>query len=447
MRVTDSLCRLSVQADDDESSTVDLALPSETQVGLLMPSIVDMVHRDTIVPTEVRRWLLSRVGGQLVDESTTLNENDVRDGDLLLLTTTQPPTPEWVEGDSCHKVARVAYESRKPEVRVVAAVACLCGAAISVTGLVWSGTVSHTVGHLVTGAAMATAAAVGAVVVRRAHPDPLPCVALSVIAVAAAAGVGFLAVPAGPSGANALLAAAAGFSMSILLLRVTGCGTVCLTAISAFTATVAATATGGVILMLSTAATGAALASLSLGVLGAAARLSIAAAGLAPAMPADDDRAVDARAIVAHQTLTGLVVGSSASSALGAALVASGLLHEGTSRLSAVAFAAVVGLVLLLRARTHVGSIRQTALGAGGMISVTAGFAVVMVSTPGQAHWVSLVAAAAGVAALGRVVGLTVSPIAHRAVDLLDYLALASVVPLACWVGDLYGLVRGMSLR
>jgi hypothetical protein len=38
------------------------------------------------------------------------------------------------------------------------------------------------------------------------------------------------------------------------------------------------------------------------------------------------------------------------------------------------------------------------------------------------------------------------SPVARRCVELLEYGALVAVVPVACWVADLFGLVRGLSL-
>jgi hypothetical protein len=38
------------------------------------------------------------------------------------------------------------------------------------------------------------------------------------------------------------------------------------------------------------------------------------------------------------------------------------------------------------------------------------------------------------------------NPLAHRAVEVLEYLALAAVVPLACWVSGLFASVRGLSL-
>jgi hypothetical protein len=43
-------------------------------------------------------------------------------------------------------------------------------------------------------------------------------------------------------------------------------------------------------------------------------------------------------------------------------------------------------------------------------------------------------------------VGEWLSPVVRRGIEVVDYLALAAVVPLACWVGGLFGFVRGLSL-
>jgi type VII secretion integral membrane protein EccD len=437
--VNDSLCRLTVQSgEDDGSFAVDLALPSDADVGLLMPSIVDLVHHDTT--NDARRWRLSRIGGSLLDESTTLRDNDVRDGELLLLTAVAPPVPRWVGRDPCHVVANADDGSHPRALRVIAIVACLCVAGIGAAALMWSGVTLRAAGHLITGGLLAAVVAVGAVVARRSLHDELPCVALSVIAVVYAAVTGFIAVPAAPSAANGLLAAAAGLSMAALLLRLTGCGTVCLIAVTSSSALAAATAAVGVVWTLPTEAMGAALAILSLGALGLAARLSIMIAGLSSA---DVD---DAQAILANQTLTGLVIGSSGAAPLGTVLVACGRLDDGGSRLSAAVFTAVVGLVLLLRARTHSGLARRIALASGGLVSITVGLAVTVVSAPAHAHWMTVLAVVAGAGSLGSSLGLTLSPVLRRAIEVLEYLALAAVMPLACWVVGLYGLVRGSSL-
>jgi hypothetical protein len=68
---------------------------------------------------------------------------------------------------------------------------------------------------------------------------------------------------------------------------------------------------------------------------------------------------------------------------------------------------------------------------------------------PQHAQWVCAVTAALGVAVLllGFIApAATFSPVAHRAVELFEYLALAAVAPLACWVCGLYAAVRGLSL-
>ena len=63
-------------------------------------------------------------------------------------------------------------------------------------------------------------------------------------------------------------------------------------------------------------------------------------------------------------------------------------------------------------------------------------------SEPGQAFWATLRHCCRRLRALGRLFGYTVSPVVRRAVEVVEYLALAAVVPLACWVVGLYGLVR-----
>lgn len=444
----DPLCRLSIQHGPH---TVDLALPRETPVGALLPSIVDILQRGGVALDAGLGWHLSRVGRERLDSVASLHDNAIRDGELLLLTTTPTPAPEWVHDDPWHAVVDTADTGGAPT-RVIATAACLCVVVLGATGLVWSGVVTDATSHLITGATIASAVAIGAVAVRRAHPDPVLCVTLSVIAVLFAAAAGFLAVPAGPSTANALLATAIACSVSTVLLRVTRCGSVCLTPIATFTALTSVACACGVVWTIPVATSGATLATLSLGVLGVSARLSIAAAGLTPAIPNTDDPEGDGpasetpRAVTVHNTLTGLVIGSASAATLGAALVASDLVGEGRMWPMGAAFAVVVGLVMVLRARVHIDMCRRIALVVGGMAATAAGVALVVVSAPGQANWVCLLATAVGLSMLGGKFGATVNPLVRRAVEVSEYLALAAVVPLACWVGGLYGLIRGVSL-
>jgi hypothetical protein len=38
------------------------------------------------------------------------------------------------------------------------------------------------------------------------------------------------------------------------------------------------------------------------------------------------------------------------------------------------------------------------------------------------------------------------SPFARRGIEVVDYVSLVAVLPLACWISDLFGIVRGLSL-
>jgi type VII secretion integral membrane protein EccD len=431
---------------------VDLALPRETPVGLLLPSIVDLVHGGTVAVDEGRQWQLSRVGEQWLDTATSLHDNAIRDGDLLLLTTAVIPAPVRTEDDPWRNVIDAANTDRVPA-RAATISASLCAALLSASALLWSGVVADATGHVLTGVAVAGAAAIGALAVRRARPDPILCVTLSVFAVVFAAVAGFLAVPGDPSTANLLLAAAVALTTSIVLLRVTRCGAICLTAL-ATVATLTGTASAcGVAWTLPLGTTGSVLAALSLGALGLAARFVIAAAGLAPAPASSDQREGDdpvvdtTRAVAAHHALTGLVIGSAGAATVGALLVVSGCVRNGSSWPTGAIFAAIVGLVVVLRARSHVDVLRCTALVVGGMTAVLAAAALTVVSAPGQANWVCALGAAIGLCMAADLPGATANPLARRAVDVVEYLALAAVVPLACWVGGLYGLIRGLSLQ
>jgi type VII secretion integral membrane protein EccD len=443
----DPLCRLSIQHG---THTVDLALPSETPVGLLLPSIVDLVHGGAVAVAEGRQWYLSRVGERGLDAATSLHDNAIRDGDLLLLTTSVIPAPVRIEDDPWRTVIEAPDSDRVPA-RAATISASLCAAVLGASALLWSGTVTHATGHVVTGVAVAGAAAIGAFATRRARPDPILCVALSVIAVVFAAVSGFLAVPGGPSMANPLLAAAVALTASVVLLRVTRCGAICLTALATVAALMCAASVCGVAWTLPLTTAGAALAVLSLGTLGSAARLSIAAAGLTPALASPDQREGDdpaletTRAVAAHHTLTGLVIGAAGAATVGAVLVVSA--HDGRPWPNSAIFAAVVGMVMVLRARTHVDMFRRTTLVVGGMSAIVAGGALIVVSAPGQANWVCVLGAAIGLSMMGDLLGATANPLARRAVDVVEYLALAAVVPLACWVSGLYGLIRGLSLQ
>jgi type VII secretion integral membrane protein EccD len=436
--MSDSLCRLTVAACTDEAHcAVDLALPADMHIGQLLPQIVDLVHRDA-GPVTGRDWRLSMLGDRAMDESTTLHDNGVRDGDLLLLTTSEPPVAERVDCDPCHAMAARDPAADGPALRVLPGLCCVALGGFGAAALAWPSTRNSTTSHIVIGALVAVAAGVGAAVVRRLQDDPLMCLPLSLVAVLHAGAVGFPSVPPGSPASGLLLTSAAMFSTAILLLRVTGCGRTCLTAIATVNALLGVIAAAGVSSGLQLNAGGAALVVLSLATLGFAPRLSIMLSGATPDAAPDVGRC--------HRTLTGLVVGASVAAGTGAAAVAVDEIRDAGPALRATTFSAVVALVLLLRIRTHVEPCRRVGLAIAALGTGIAGFTTAAVGEPAHAPAISVLAAAAGATALGCLLKPTVSPLVLRTTEVVEYLAIAAVVPIACWVGGIYGWAREMNL-
>src|SRR6476660_8815567 len=90
------LCRVTVRTCRFGTSTaVDLTLPTSPELGEILSAIVDLVgvgHETADgVPERLR---LARVDGSALDESVSLLENGIRDGDVLLLAAEPIPRPE-----------------------------------------------------------------------------------------------------------------------------------------------------------------------------------------------------------------------------------------------------------------------------------------------------------------------------------------------------------------
>ena len=223
------LCRVTVQTHrNDRSVAVDLALPTRTEFAELLPCVVDIVGGGSLDPTDgvSRHWTMSRLDGSVLDDSMTLHENGVRNGEILLLTTTQAQIPEAAFDDLCHSVITASASADRDDQmsRRMGAVACLCAAGLAAIVFVWSG-VSPTNHYAIIAAMVAVAATVGSIVAGRVGPEPLPSLILGVTATAFAAVTGFLAVPDGPAPPNLFLAAAVCAAVSIVLLHVTSRGT------------------------------------------------------------------------------------------------------------------------------------------------------------------------------------------------------------------------------
>ena len=426
-------------SDAERSGTVDVSLPAALTVGELLPWIVDALDAGDGTP---RRWRLTLLGGHLLEESATVAHNDVRDGDLLVLTgTDDQPDPAPTE------IALLTGPPADGDPAGVRILGCLWTAGLGCAALVWAGLDRHGVERwaatalaTVTGAAVAMAAP-------RLGVSTIAGTALNIMAVGLAAVLGFLAVPAGPAAANLFLAAVAAGSLATIVIRVSQSGIEIVLAMVVIAAQVAITTGIAVTWPVSPTGMGAMLSGLGIGLLSLAPRLSIALAGLTPDLPGTrlgdvPDRRDDAdvRAHRAHRYLVGMVVGCSATAAAGTGIITA----AGLPRIAFVeiCFTAAVALALLLRSRSFARIRCRIALIIAGFLALTATFTQITVAAPGSGGWVGVAAVGVGIA-IGWPVTVD-TPLTARLADALECALLAAVLPLACWLTGAFDLAAGL---
>jgi len=454
----EALRRVSVQAD---SIYVDLVLSAVVPIGSLIPPIVDALaaqrgHRAQ--PVAVRHQL-SLLGETPLDSSKTLAQLGIRDGTVLMLTSsstvlTPPRFDDIAEAVSLSLSATVRPLTRQAA-RLIAGV--VAGGLAGTTAAVLIRTAfdisdARRTGCTAVAAAVALIALPAAVVAYRMLRDATAALMLGLTACGFAALAGLLAVPGEIGAPNALLATTA-TATTAAAMRITGCCTTVFTALASFAivetgATVIGTVTG-----MPLQALGAASAAISLILIEVSAPVSIILAGLSSHVTseheesASDPDRLGARAIRANSWLTSLVAAFSAVAALGAIGAAAGSSVDQPSL--GLWFAAITGGVLLLRARSHRDMTRSVQLVVAGTITLSATFVTAAIAYPSRTPYLaaaSLMLAAAALC-LGFVIRtMTFSPIGRRSVDLLEYLALAVIVPLACWICGAYSAARGMNL-
>ncbi|KAA0098623.1 type VII secretion integral membrane protein EccD [Mycolicibacterium sp. P1-18] len=410
-----SVSKVCVQAErDGDPVAVDLVLPSGTVLAELLPTIVELVGVPPPPDGTVRRWRLQRVCGTHVDESLSLSDNDVRDGELLILDADASPelgpvryaTPQQVAGST---PVAASFDTWLPGAVTVLATTL---AAVTLAGTAGS---AASITHAVVCAVAAAATLVAAVVTGYPTTSCLGVVALC-------GATGFLVVPSDPSPPNVFLAAAAALSTALLMLRLSGRRATGLIAAAALSSLVAAVTVAAMPLTV----VGAALSTAAIALLAVAPRLSMLAAGLGAENPRGD---LAASAASGHAVLGGLVTGSAAGAAAGAVVTAA------AGPAGAAVFASLVGTVLVLRARTYVDADRRISLLASGLVVYLAGSWALVSSRPQSVVAVACLWMAVGLVAARRPGR---APVVSRMLDRLEYGALVAVVPVACWVGGAY---------
>jgi type VII secretion integral membrane protein EccD len=428
---------------------VDVALPDSVPLAELLPELLQ--HAGAGLADDGERhggWLLRRADGTTLSAATGLAGQGVHDGAVLHLV---PARATWPELEFDDVVEAIAAGARRQGVAwspaATRATALAAGGAGLAVGLVaavrWDVPLAAAV--------VAVALVVAGSVASRAYGDSLVGATLAAFGLPFAAVVGWLGAPDPATAAGRTLIGAVALLLTSLVAAV---GVAHL--LRLFVAGATAGLLGAAAALLATVTRPAAAAAIALAVLVAGvAGLPLLAIRLGklpmPVVALPGDLAASGRGLGAapdrsrvftavartDEVLTGML--------LGCAIVVGGasLVLARSGDVSGLILVAVAATALLLRARIFV-TVRQRLplIGAG-----LAGFVLLALFAPGGAvgglALVTFVSAAALVVALAgaRAATQPTSPYLGRAADLLDVLCVISVVPLACAVLGLYGLL------
>ncbi|MEU7631950.1 type VII secretion integral membrane protein EccD [Nocardia sp. NPDC049220] len=466
------LARVTILA---KHTQVDMAIPVDVPVALVIPSVVDMVAQHSRANDfdndgerfEPAEWVLARIGHPPFSNSLSLGEHGVRDGELLMLESASHTAPTPLFDDIMYNVAIADinhYRSWTPKLaRITGSVLAAVTMIVGCLGLLLSPE-SLPIG---VGGSIALAVAillvVAAMVLSRMYDDTDTALALGGCALPAAFSAGMLYVPDHYGWAHILLGSVLAGATAALAWRVTGVGLALFIGATALATYAVPAALIGLLTDQPERAIGAGAAALGLGGLALAPRVSMLLAKLPlPPVPSpgtpidpteddpDDHRALPTMDVLrmkserARKYLAGLVAATTLVTAIGA-LSATEPTAAGP-HWPGVALASVCAVVLMFRSRTYAGAEQAVVLIAGGsaialIMLVGGGFVLAQPLTVFGAAMVGLIAALI----LGIVVpNQSATPPMRRGVELLEYGFVAAVLPLAFWVADLYSLVRGL---
>ncbi|TDV47165.1 type VII secretion integral membrane protein EccD [Actinophytocola oryzae] len=444
---------------------IDVALPAGVAVADLLPMLLEMAKEAT--PDGGARhggWCLAKLGESPLDPSRTLASLGVVDGELLQLRKRAENPPPPLYDDVVDAIAESTPDSYRPwtkqtanRIGYIAGTLALVLAAVAVlmTGPLFGGDALPAA--IAAGAAAIVCVAVGATIARGYQAKTAG------VLIAAAGGLpmafvaGLYIVPGATGRAGLLLACALVLIVSSASIMLIGAGvTVFVAAGSAGLIGVIAFAIGTLIAH-PAPGIAAGTAAVSLAALSMLPRITIQLARLPlPNVPGNaedlkedsgfpDYRSIERRAGLAHEYMTGMIIG------LGSATAISAIITASKADIWAVLTAISATLVLLLRARTYANGSQAIALLATGMFSA-AGIMIgwlFATDTFGRLLWVfgSLVLIAAAALVLGVIFPeQRFSPPLRRTVEILEAVCIAVMLPLALAVMNLYGTLRHVNI-
>lgn len=473
------LTRISILGGNTQ---VDVALPSSLPVAALLPDLVTLIesrnprrHKDDPARDEKREhWTLSKVGSDPIDSHRTLSEAQILDGDLLILKSVVSREAPALFDDVIDAVGRLnesrfvnwSPKSARVMAYIVAIVASLTATGVLALSRLHSDTWIPGVISLLLGIAFVVAT----IVVNRAYKDPRTATILAACAQPLMFGGALLVTPHAFGSAHLTFACAASLVTAVVVYRVTAVGPMLHSAL--LMASLGGLISSGLVLIFGFSAqhVGVGLSAVAVLCVLLAPRFTIGLARLplppvptsgGPIDPVDAEvrpniegigaigamalpsaGALERRAYTANQYLTGIVLGTSVLAGIGAVLGADPLNgFEWRSTLLAV----IIAVVLALRGRAHSDVAQTAVLVAAGAITFTLlmiGLAVSDVTWTYIAFGLIL-----GLAVLGLMMGVIApqqdfSPVMKRTGEILEYILVAVIAPLAFWVMGVYGAVR-----
>jgi type VII secretion integral membrane protein EccD len=435
---------------------IDLALPSDVAVANLLPMLLKMAGESS--PDGGSRhggWCLAKLGGEAIDPDRPLSSLGVVDGDLLQLRHRSDNPPPPLFDDVVEAIAVAAPDSYRPwterTARTLGMIAAGLALLASAVALLRAGAVAGPglqLGVAVLAGAAAVVTLIAGAVIARVYGEA----SAGVVVAAGSLPMGFVSglylVPGGMHPENLLLACTLVLVLAAASIMVLGAG------ITPFIASVTAAALGALAFLLASlfdrpaAGIGAGAAAVALGSISALPRLTIHLSRLpVPQVPSSakdlqgdsgfpDYTAIERRTGLAHEYLTGMIMGSGAVAAIGAVLAAAG-------GASGIVLGAVVAAVLLLRARSYANRNQAIALLVSGMVAVAGLMAGLLVTADRPGLLLVGFGGLLVLATLALVAGVVLprrrfSPVLRRSVDVAEAVLIAAVLPLALGVLDLY---------
>ncbi|MFW0791103.1 type VII secretion integral membrane protein EccD [Gordonia sp. CPCC 205333] len=477
---------------------LDVGLPADIPIAALLPTLIERIQSrnplvsndsriddddDTIGPLpDPRRWTLAPIGRDPLPTELSLHDAGVRDGDLLALRCIRVgDSPALFDDvlDALAELSNARFRHWTPDAaRRVGHGVGLAAAALGATSLVaghfvpqhglygwWPGLIAVIVG---------AGLLVSALLVRRYQSDVPTVAVLSWAALIFAAAGGASLNPGRFSSTTVVLSAATVLVVAVGSHRALGCSPTVHSAVTTVAMIVWPAALCQVFIG-TPAQVAAVVAAISVGVVFTAPRMTAILAKLPlPSVPTAGDRldidemattpiegigavgaitlpqvdSLAARAVVAQAYLTGISVGAGFVSAAAAAIAATPWSGFDTR---ACGYAAIIATVLVLRGRSHTDLVQAGALIVVGALSLLVVLAGLL--TSGIAASPDRVLAVFGCAALifsfAMIFGIVApahdfSPVARRLAELAEYLLVVAIMPLLCWLLDLYDSMRSL---